>query len=297
MGVMIRDAELARYCGVIEGALRASLPGQVYGGNAVEDLRVERGVAYPLLMLPPDRRLQWTEREIRELLVRPTKEIAGNVRVLDTQGHQRPVYAGLLLYSAFQACRLSTEYWSRDEVEPWRELAEARFAAAGWPVSKPGVLDAADGAAVVESIWLALAIDAEGEPHEEPDERVSDAFEALVRCQQPSGTFLKAGARDNPETHWYHELLLLHAATSYAALRGDRALEAAVMQAAEFHQAETQPDHATNQPWGLAAFVRNPATRPLADGVLHAAATIGRGSGVTSILLADALYCLRLWMA
>jgi hypothetical protein len=176
-------------------------------------------------------------------------------------------------------------------------LAEAKFAAARWPASKSGVLDAADGAAVVESIWLALAIHAGGELHGEPDERVSDAFDALVKCQQPSGTFLKAGARDNPETHWYHELLLLHAATSYAARTGDPAVEAAVARAAEFHQDETQPDHATNQPWGLAAFIRNASTRPLADGMLHAAATMGRGSGVTSILLADALYCLRLWMA
>jgi hypothetical protein len=83
----------------------------------------------------------------------------------------------------------------------------------------------------------------------------------------------------------------------YAAQTGNQTLEAAIARNAEFHQNETQPDHATNQPWGLAAFVLNPATRPLADGMLHAAATIGRSSGVTSILLADALYCLRLWMA
>jgi hypothetical protein len=108
---------------------------------------------------------------------------------------------------------------------------------------------------------------------------------------------LSATASDNPETHWYHELVVLHAATVYAAQTGDGALSAAIARNAEFHQDETQPDHATNQPWGLAAFIRNPATRPLADGMLHAAATIGRGSGVTSILLADALYCLRLWTA
>jgi hypothetical protein len=124
-----------------------------------------------------------------------------------------------------------------------------------------------------------------------------NAFGRLVACQRPRGTFLEAGAGDNPETHWYHELLLLHAATSYAAQTRDAAVEAAVARAAEFHLNETQPDHATNQPWALAAFARSPATRSVADGMLHSAATIGRTSGVTSILLADALYCLRLWTA
>jgi hypothetical protein len=54
-----------------------------------------------------------------------------------------------------------------------------------------------------------------------------------------------------------------------------------------------QPDHATNQPWGLPAFLLCAETRPLADQVLHTAATVGGASPVTSILLADALYCLQ----
>jgi hypothetical protein len=37
-----------------------------------------------------------------------------------------------------------------------------------------------------------------------------------------------------------------------------------------------------------------PNTFPLADQILHAAMTLGEPSPITSILLADALYCLRL---
>jgi hypothetical protein len=76
---------------------------------------------------------------------------------------------------------------------------------------------------------------------------------------------------------------------------------AAVARATAFHQRETQPDHASAQPWGLFAFICNPQTRPLADHMLHAAtvqAASGAGGvndGVALILLADALYCLRLF--
>jgi hypothetical protein len=149
---------------------------------------------------------------------------------------------------------------------------------------------------VVEAIWLALAAHAANKALGTRTDLAPDAFGRLVACQCPGGTFLKAGAGDNPETHWYHELLLLHAATSYAATTRDPAVEAAVARAAAFHLNETQPDHATNQPWALAAFARSAETRPVADQMLHSAATITGRSGVTSILLADALYCLRLWM-
>jgi hypothetical protein len=77
----------------------------------------------------------------------------------------------------------------------------------------------------------------------------------------------------------------------------DRTIAAAVARATVYHQREMQPDHATTQPWGLFAFIWNPETRPLADQLLHAAAVQQPGGidGVALILLADALYCLRLF--
>ena len=76
----------------------------------------------------------------------------------------------------------------------------------------------------------------------------------------------------------------------------DRTVARAVRRATRFHLNETQPDHATAQPWGLFAFVWNPPTRPLADQLLHADATARTIDGVSLILLADALYCLRLFL-
>jgi hypothetical protein len=78
----------------------------------------------------------------------------------------------------------------------------------------------------------------------------------------------------------------------------DRAVAAAVARAASYHVTETQPDHATEQPWGLFAFVWSPAARPLADQLLHAMTISqpGGAQGVPLMLLADALYCLRLFL-
>jgi hypothetical protein len=105
------------------------------------------------------------------------------------------------------------------------------------------------------------------------------------------GPFLQATPGDNPETHWYHELVLLHAAASYAVQAEDRTVAAAVAGNAEFHFIETQPDHATIQPWALFAFIWLDRTRPLADQILHNVST--QSSGVSLMLLADALYCLQ----
>jgi hypothetical protein len=98
---------------------------------------------------------------------------------------------------------------------------------------------------------------------------------------------------------------ILQAAASYAVQTEDRALAGGVLKATRIQQAETQIDHATNQPWGLFAFLWNPETVPMAEGLLHAisahsAATqgvegAGGLSGLTLMLLADALYCLRLF--
>ena len=118
-----------------------------------------------------------------------------------------------------------------------------------------------------------------------------------MRWQRDGGAFLAAGGADNPEVVWYHELALLHAAASYSVQGENRTIAAAVARATEFHQRDTQPDHASSQPWGLFAFIWNAQTRPLADQLLHAASVQhpAEADGVTLILLADALYCLRLF--
>jgi hypothetical protein len=257
-------------------------------------VQVERGVVYPRMLCGPG-----AVDDCGEALTLPFELAMTPRAVVDALGHRRPGYRGLLFHSVFRAIAVDRSGGLRDYAGRWVERLAEQMAGLRWPEHGGHRIPAAIGAVVADAVWMMLAAREAVEFGGEASwpERAGEAFGRLAACQHPQGTFLTPTASDNPETHWYHELVVLHAATVYAAQAQDEELAAAIARNAEFHLNETQPDHATNQPWGLAAFARNPSTRPVADGMLHAAATIGRGSGVTSILLADALYCLRLWTA
>ena len=183
------------------------------------------------------------------------------------------------------------------------QLTQIDLSGPGTEEVAPGSISASRGAAAADATWMALALQVAGKTYVRDawTDLASDLFGKIARAQQPTGAFLTAGPGDNPETHWYHELVLLHAAATYAVMTENRPLAAAVARNCEYHLNETQPDHATNQPWGLFAFFWNPTTRSLADGMIHSAAALGGAttntpSPLTSILLADALYCLRLFL-
>ena len=156
-------------------------------------------------------------------------------------------------------------------------------------------LRAANGGAATRAIWAGLMIHVAGTVLARPAwvDSGANMLANLCQRQQSSGAFLQATASDNPETLWYHELILLHAVASYAARSGDSSATRAAQRSAEFHLNETQPDHATAQPWGLPAFVRY--TPMLADQVLHAMATQHPGAieGLSAMLLADTLCGVR----
>ena len=124
---------------------------------------------------------------------------------------------------------------------------------------------------------------------------MTDFLTDLASRQQPAGPFLLATASDNPEPHWYHELVLLHALATFATLSQSPDLHPAIDRAALFHLHETQPDHATTEPWAVHAFARHLDTLPLADALLHAAQAQHGGNldAVSWMLLSDALYCLQ----
>ena len=199
------------------------------------------------------------------LLGRPFSAVGVRAEVVDAAGHRRPAYRPVLAY-AYRAAGVGTaDAWVRSV-----PVAAVPFTAA-------------DGAAAAAAVWSALTAGA------------TDVFQALLDQQQPSGAFLRATSADNPEVHWYHELVILHAAADFAAWTGDPAMAAAVVRATLFHLDETETDHATGQPWGLPAFVRVAGAEPLADAALHAVSAHqpGGASGLSLFLLADTLYGLR----
>jgi hypothetical protein len=200
---------------------------------------------------------------------------AVELRVIDAAGHRRSHYPGLLLH----AWRRTLAQLNGLRTPPphsggWAEGIER------WRAS----LTATDDA--VGRTWAAHA---RGEPES------ASSFQQLIDGQQSSGALLKPDPSQNPETLWYEELVLLHALTAYAVCSGNPKARAAASRAAEHHLNETQPDHATSEPWGLLAFILNPNTRSLADQMLHTVQVLhpNGATGVTAILLADVLDCLR----
>lgn len=97
---------------------------------------------------------------------------------------------------------------------------------------------------------------------------------------------------DAPDTWTYRELVAIHGTMGVVSL-GATGLWPAVAAAARHQQRVTQPDYTTYQPWGLAAFLSEPSTRPFAEQQLHDVQTHlavegGGGSLVAGLLLADA---------
>lgn len=291
------------YASLIEGALSKS-SGELF--NSVSEgetaLQVERGAIYTAALLGPPEPSA-TSSHVERLIRAAAGGVPPEVPVIDAGGHHRPVYRPLMVYGWLQAYRLWFEVLPRadfvrwdEALRAWCDLLEAELGSVR--VSEHGT-SASLGGAATEAAWSALALFTAGRllVRDAWTDLASDTLGRLTRGQTAEGTFLIPGSSDNPETWWYHELVLLHAAASYAVQAEDRTLAAAVARASDHHLRETQPDHATSQPWGLFAFIWNERTRPLADQLLHASAMnrpVG-GDGVSLILLADALYCLRLF--
>jgi hypothetical protein len=201
---------------------------------------------------------------------------AAELRVIDAAGHRRPHYPGLLLYAWQQTLAQLNGLQSPPSPQPrgWAEGIER------WRLS----LDATEDA--TGRVWTALA---RGGPES------ASVFQQLIDGQQSSGALIRPDPSQNPETLWYEELVLLHALTAYAVHSGTPEAHAAASRAAEYHLNETQPDHATSEPWGLLAFILNPNARSVADQMLHTVQVLhpNGAAGVTAILLADVLDCLR----
>jgi hypothetical protein len=289
-------ADLRRYAGMIRATILGSYPFQAEAEDA-NSVQVERGVILPRALSNVANEPE--NSPIERLITLAAHPKIRQIAVVDRTGHHRPVYRALLVYSWLQAFSLRYETLPRPEFGRWEEalrvwcdLMEAEL---GEIDLMPGPIPAARGSSVTEAAWIALSLQIAGKVfiRDAWTDLAADTFGKLTRFQHGSGALLHATASDNPDTHAYHELVLLHAATGYAVQAEDRTIAAAVARATEYHQAQTQPDHATTQPWALFAFIWNANTHPLADQILHAATQ--NNSAVSLMLLADALYCLELF--
>jgi hypothetical protein len=231
-------------------------------------IQVERAVILAMAMCQHPN-LAGIEQVYRRLL----EPGAADLPVIDAAGHQRWHYPGLLVYA-----------WRRTlaKVESFLTPAQASGWAAGMERWLPALRAVDDP---VGRVWAALALEGSAAAY---------AMEQLSEQQQLSGALLRANPSRSPEAFWYDELVLLHALTAYA-VRTNNGQMRSSLRASAYHLNETQPDHATSEPWGLLAFILNPDTHSLADPMLHTVQVLhpNGANGVTAVLLADVLDCLR----
>ena len=276
----------------------------------VHVLQVERGCIFPRLLLDASAastRLQSIDRLIQVTFSNGTATDLNQLTIVDRTGQTRSIYRPMLVYNWLCAFRDAYEQLPREEFGRWEnallywaESLALRLGEFDWPKH---VIDASHGEHVAEACWSALALHVAGKVfiRDGFTDLAGDVFGKLLACQTPTGPFLTATASDNLETTTYYELAILHAAASYAVQCESRGMAKAVMKATQFHLNETQPDHATNQPFGLFGFIWNAQTHLMADSMLHALSVnhgsdnIADTSGITAMLLADTLQCLRLF--
>jgi hypothetical protein len=288
-------ADFDRYAKLIEA--RLTTVKFTDPAESATTLRIDRGIvlAQALSTSPA------SADAVARLIELAHSDRLSQIAVIDAAGHQRPVYRPLLAYAWMLAFRIRYETLSPDQFGRWDESlrvwADLLESDLGRAILSDQTNPAARGDAIAAAAWSALALQVAGKIfiRDAWTDLASDTFGRLGRAQQSTGSFLLASASDNPEPLWYHELAILHAMASYAVQAEDRHIARAVARSSTLHLNETQPDHATSQPWGLFAFIWNSTARPLADQMLHAV-TLNSPDGVSLILLADALYSLRLFL-
>ncbi|HUO06751.1 MAG TPA: hypothetical protein VM008_00320 [Phycisphaerae bacterium] len=117
------------------------------------------------------------------------------------------------------------------------------------------------------------------------------------------GTFHRLTSETLLDGFVYDELVAIHAAYNSAKVMGDEGMMERVGRAVRWHVENTQPDNATNEPWGLAAFAALDETGTFAEQQLHDAVMGLRNSPalpngqvpVAVGLLADAVMTLENW--
>ena len=150
-----------------------------------------------------------------------------------------------------------------------------------------------------ETLWQTLVALRRAQVEEDPAALAAAhaAAEHALTPMPQAGPLHDQSADETLEAWTYTELTALHALDHLAfhARRDD--WRERVAGAAAHHQQVTQPDYTTCEPWAVAAFLAEPATRPFAEQQLHDAAAQLRqrpeAGPMIGLILADAVQSLR----
>lgn len=167
---------------------------------------------------------------------------------------------------------------------PYREIAD--HVARRRTSEMPQELTALNGLSIVRAAWRAVGDLERSSP-------VPKEIGRIIASQFADGHFFKTTPDDHPESVWYFELQLTHAIATTALLLNNDFCFAPAQRAGLYTLKEIQPDHATNRPWGLNAYLLSRETLPLVDWILHSTTVhlTTTTDELTLLLLADCLYC------
>lgn len=220
-------------------------------------------------------------------------------RVIDASGHSRPVYWAFVTHLHLAAFALRFEslpqsLWASCE-EAITDAVEPARAVEAYTGAPP------DGAIVDQVLWQAVCLMefASLTVRDVDMEIVDGVVDQIGLLAESDGALHERRADESLDAWTYRELCGLHALARLAVQRRNRAWARWVERIAIFHMDRTQPDHTTNQPWAVFAFLWSPKTRLFADQQIHDAtshgslAATGRGEAshltpLAGMLLADA---------
>ena len=209
-------------------------------------------------------------------------------RFTDGIGHSREVYHHLGVRLAATVNTATIHAAASADAPGGARCAALLERARAWSAARCGE---PTGDAAVDLWRLAAAGDAI-----EPARRVA-GVEAILDRGGQADSLQPQTAADSPD-HWtFRELAGLHALAALVEAMPDAGpierWRRRLAEIADFHQAHTQPDYTTYQPWALAVFARRPETSMFAEQQLHDVESHlnlqgAGGAVVPALLLADA---------
>ena len=262
--------------------------------RALADADAPGAANHMAIALPAARLLLSDDPSQYEPLVTAMRTLASARSLTDWAGHHRPCYHPFAVHLCLAAFHRHYEnippsVWSRCEeiipalVEPLR--GSEHFADAAPPDEfVPLVLWQALGLAE-QATLLSRDVDLE----------MTDSLVAVIVANPALNGALHGTSPEESLDSWtYSELVGLHALARLALLRRHKTWAKRVEEIAMYHLENTQPDNATNQPWGLFAFLWSAKTRSFAEQQMHDATAHSGGavSPLAAMLLADAADCL-----
>jgi hypothetical protein len=208
----------------------------------------------------------------------------------DSYGHRRDVYQLFVLHLHLAAFlkryeTLPAGVWSACEelinaaVEPARQVET--YADAPPPADQ-----------IAPALWKTLCLfeTAKLQSRDADIEWADGVVHQIVDRPGKDGSLHPLDEAEESFDLWtYRELTGLHALANLALMRRDAVWARRVQEIAQHHQANTQPDFTTSQPWGVFAFLWSAGTHLFAEQQMHDAAVEGGGrlEPLAAMLLAD----------